>query len=79
MLYEVITRNYSKKLLPKIAKNTLPKEFDELVKGQRIYSGLPNEEVRDRLARLVLAEQEIIRILEPQNPDLICLASLICS
>jgi phosphoribosylglycinamide formyltransferase-1 len=67
-------RNYSKRLLPKIAKNSLPKEFDELVKGQRIYSGLPNEEVRDRLARLVLAEQEIIRILKPKNPDLICLA-----
>jgi len=67
-------RNYSKRLLPKIAKNTLPKEFEQLVQGQRIYSGLPNEEVRDRLARLVLAEQEIIRILEPKNPDLICLA-----
>jgi len=67
-------RNYSKRLVPKIAKNTLPKEFDELVKGQRIYSGLPNEEIRDRLARLVLAEQEIIKILEPQLPDLICLA-----
>jgi len=67
-------RNYSKRLLPEIAKNALPKEFDEVVKGQRIYSGLPNEEVRDRLARLVLAEQEIIRILESKNPDLICLA-----
>ena len=67
-------RSYSKRLLPKIAKKALPEEFDEVVKGQRIYSGLPNEEVRDRLARLVLAEQEIIRILEPKNPDLICLA-----
>jgi phosphoribosylglycinamide formyltransferase-1 len=67
-------RSYSKRLLPKIAKKDLPEEFDEVVKGQRIYSGLPNEEVRDRLARLVLAEQEIIRILKPKNPDLICLA-----
>ena len=67
-------RSYSKRLLPKIAKKALPEEFDEVVKRQRIYSGLPHEEVRDRLARLVLAEQEIIRILEPKNPDLICLA-----
>ena len=66
--------SYSKRLLPKIAKKALPEEFDEVVKRQRIYSGLPHEEVRDRLARLVLAEQEIIRILEPKNPDLICLA-----
>jgi phosphoribosylglycinamide formyltransferase-1 len=67
-------RNYGKRSLPKVVKSTLPKEFDELVKRQRIYSGLPDEEVRDRLARLILAEQEIIGLLEPLNPDLICLA-----
>ena len=67
-------RNYSKKSLPHVAQEALPQEFDEVVKEQHIYSGLPDEEVRDRLARLVLAEQEIIRILEPQRHDLICLA-----
>ena len=67
-------RNYSKKSLPHVAQEALPQKFDEVVKEQHIYSGLPDEEVRDRLARLVLAEQEIIRILEPKNPDLICLA-----
>ena len=32
------------------------------------------EELRDRLARLVLAEQEMIELLELVSPDLICLA-----
>lgn len=67
-------RNYGKRSLPKVVKSTLPKEFDEVVNRQRIYSDLPDGEVRDRLARLVLAEQEVLALLEPLNPDLICLA-----
>ncbi len=67
-------RNYGKKLLPEIHKNSLPIEFAGAVDRQRIYSGLPMEELRDRLARLVLAEQEMIKLLEPLSPDLICLA-----
>jgi phosphoribosylglycinamide formyltransferase-1 len=67
-------RNYGKKSLPKVVLSTLPAEFDEVVNRQRIYSGLPEGEVRDRLARLVLAEQEILALLKPLNPDLICLA-----
>jgi phosphoribosylglycinamide formyltransferase-1 len=67
-------RNYGKKSLPEIVKGTLPKEFDEVVNRQRIYSGLPDGEVKDRLARLVLAEQEVLALLKPLNPDLICLA-----
>ncbi len=67
-------RNYGKRSLPKVVKSTLPKKFDEVVKRQRIYSDLPDGEVRDRLARLVLAEQEVLALLEPLKPDLICLA-----
>ncbi|MGD8254737.1 MAG: phosphoribosylglycinamide formyltransferase [Syntrophobacterales bacterium] len=67
-------RNYGKKLLPEIDERSLPKEFGEVGKRQRIYFDLPPEEIRDRLARLVLAEQEIIGFLQPSNPDLICLA-----
>ena len=67
-------RNYSSKLLPEIHESTLPEEFIEVVDRQRIYANLPPEEIKDRLARLVLAEQEIIRLLAPVNPDLICLA-----
>ena len=67
-------RNYGKKLLPEIRESRLPEEFEEVNKRQRIYFDLPPEEVRDRLARLVLAEQEIIGLLKPVNPDLICLA-----
>jgi phosphoribosylglycinamide formyltransferase-1 len=67
-------RNYGKKLLPEIYDSALPAEFAAVVKRQRIYANLPPEEIRDRLARLVLAEQEIIGLLDPLNPDLICLA-----
>jgi phosphoribosylglycinamide formyltransferase-1 len=67
-------RNYSKRSLPHIAQKALPQEFNEAVKQQHIYADLPDEEIRDRLARVVLAEQEIIRILELQHHDLICLA-----
>ncbi len=67
-------RNYGKKLLPEIHQSSLPKEFAAVINRQRIYSGLPVGELRDRLARLVLAEQEIIRLLDPLNLDLICLA-----
>jgi phosphoribosylglycinamide formyltransferase-1 len=65
---------YSKKLLPKIDENRLPSQFPELVERQRIFHGLPPEEIRNRLARLVLAEQEIIQLLDPLAPELICLA-----
>ncbi len=67
-------RNYGKKLLPEIRESRLPEEFVEVNKRQRIYFDLPPEEIRDRLARLVLAEQEVLTLLKPLNPDLICLA-----
>jgi len=67
-------RKYGKKLLPKIDKRRLPPYFDEVIERQRVFHGLPPEETRDRLARLVLAEQEMIELLDPLAPDLICLA-----
>ena len=67
-------RNYGRKLLPQIHESTLPEEFMEMISRQRIYADLSPEEIRDRLARLVLAEQEIVGLFEPLNPDLICLA-----
>ena len=67
-------RNYSKKLLPEIHESILPEDFVEVIDRQRIYADYSLEETWDRLARLVLAEQEIISLLEPLNPDLICLA-----
>ena len=65
---------YGKKLLPEVDERELPSQFPELVKRQRIFHGLPPEEIRDRLARLVLAEQEIVELLNPLAPELICLA-----
>jgi len=67
-------RKYGKKLLPKIDENRLPRHFDEVIERQRVFHGLSPEKIRDRLARLVLAEQEIIELLDPLAPDLICLA-----
>jgi len=67
-------RNYGKKLLPEIHESALSEEFVEVINRQRIYANLAPEEIRDRLARLVLAEQETIGLLKPLNPDLICLA-----
>jgi len=65
---------YGKKLLPELDESRLPGQFPELVERQRIFHGLPREEIRDRLARLLLAEQEIIELLDPLVPELICLA-----
>ena len=65
---------YGKKLLPKVDGSRLPSQFNEVMERQRIFHGHPPEEIRERLARLVLAEQEIIEILEPFAPELICMA-----
>ena len=65
---------YGKKLLPEIDESRLPSQFAEVIERQKIFHGLPSEEMRDRLARLVLAEQEIIELLKPLAPELICLA-----
>ena len=67
-------RKYGKKLLPEIDKSRLPSQFAEMIERQRIFQGLPAEEIWDRLARLVLAEQEVIELLDPLTPELICLA-----
>ena len=67
-------RKYGKKLLPEIDKSRLPSQFAEVIERQRIFQGLPAEEIWDRLARLVLAEQEVIELLDPLTPELICLA-----
>ncbi len=48
--------------------------LDALEKRQRILKVSDSEVRRARLARLVLAEQEMIRILEDHRPDFICLA-----
>jgi phosphoribosylglycinamide formyltransferase-1 len=65
---------YGKKQLPEVDESRLPSQFSEVIERQRIFHGLPSEEIRDRLARLVLAEQKIIELLKPLAPELICLA-----
>ncbi|MBW1982063.1 MAG: phosphoribosylglycinamide formyltransferase [Deltaproteobacteria bacterium] len=65
---------YRRRRLPEISADLLPIDISELVERQEIYGGLPLSEVEDRLARLVLAEREIISLVEPIEPDLVCLA-----
>ena len=65
---------YGKKRLPEVPEGSVLRGFIDVVHRQRIFSGLPPDELKDRLARLVLAEQEIIDLLDPLAPDLICLA-----
>ncbi len=67
-------RKHGKKHLPRISPEALPAGFAEVVQRQRIYRGLPQAEIEDRLARLILAEQEIIRLVDTAKPDVICLA-----
>jgi phosphoribosylglycinamide formyltransferase-1 len=67
-------RKYGKKSLPHIEERRLPSQFPKVMDRQRIFHGFSPEEIRDRLARLVLAEQEIIELLDPLTPELICLA-----
>jgi len=65
---------YGKKQLPQIPERLLPDSFPDLMQRQRLYRGLPRAEVRDRLARLVLAEREMVSLLEPMGVELVCLA-----
>jgi phosphoribosylglycinamide formyltransferase-1 len=65
---------YGRELLPKVDESRLPSQFNEVMSRQRIFRGLPPEKIRDQLARLVLAEQEIIEMLNPLAPEVICLA-----
>jgi phosphoribosylglycinamide formyltransferase-1 len=67
-------RRYGKKHLPQIPERLLPDSFPVVMKRQGIYRALPPAEVRDRMARLVLAEQEMVSLLEPLGVELVCLA-----
>jgi phosphoribosylglycinamide formyltransferase 1 len=67
-------RKYGKRQLSQIPERLLPDSFPDLIKRQRLYRGLPPAEVQDRLARLVVAEREIVSLLEPLGVELVCLA-----
>lgn len=67
-------RKYGKRQLPRISPEALPTRFAEVLQRQRVYRGLPRPELEERLARLVLAEQEIISLMDQVRPGLICLA-----
>lgn len=57
-----------------LASENLPIDLDELDRRQQILKQADAAERRLRLARLVLAEQELIRIIDSYRPDYLCLA-----
>jgi len=67
-------RRYGKRQLSQIPERLLPDSFPEVMKRQRLYRALPPAEVQDRIARLVLAEREMISLLDPMGIELVCLA-----
>jgi phosphoribosylglycinamide formyltransferase 1 len=54
--------------------DTLPVNLDELDRRQKILKTPDQDQRRKRLARLVLAEDELIRIIDSYRPDYVCLA-----
>lgn len=52
----------------------LPVDMDELDRRQKIVKTADPAERRARLARLVMAERELIRIIDSHRPDYVCLA-----
>lgn len=67
-------RAHFKRELPGTVLSGLGVDLDALDRRQRILKDPDTRARRDRLARLILAEQEMIRILEDHRPDFICLA-----
>ena len=67
-------RKYSKKQLPEIPWEILPGNFNRIVEAQRLFPGLRGEKLREKLARMVLAERELISVIDKFNPDYLCLA-----
>ena len=63
------------KLAPgELEKAGLPVDLADLDRRQKILKHPDPVERRARLARLVLAERELIRIIDPYSPDYVCLA-----
>lgn len=52
----------------------LPVNLEELARRQKILKTAESEKLLQRLARLVLAEDELLRILDRYRPDYVCLA-----
>lgn len=61
------------KKTPEEPPGPLPFDMEKLSAEQRLFTG-PEEELRRRLGRLALFEEELVRGLEPHAPDVVCLA-----
>ena len=55
---------YSKKHLENIPWEKLPEHFNQIVQSQRLFPHLHGSKLRERLARMVLAEQELVTIID---------------
>ncbi len=67
-------KKYGKKELPVIPWDKLPANFDQLVESQRLFPDIRGQKLREKLARMVLAEKELMTVIDKFKPDYICLA-----
>ncbi len=62
------------KMAHEVEEASLPVDLSDLDRNQRIFKHPDTAERRIRLARLVLAEQELLRIIDSYKVDYVCLA-----
>jgi phosphoribosylglycinamide formyltransferase 1 len=67
-------REYLKRDLGDPLQLVLPVSLKELAARQKILTFPDSGKILDRLARLVLAEQELVQTLDRYQPDYVCLA-----
>ncbi len=67
-------RAYLQREVEKPLELKLPVNLEELARRQKILKSSDPEKLLQRLAKLVLAEDELIGILDSYRPDYVCLA-----
>lgn len=72
--FHVDYKTFRKYSPTELEKMELPVDIADLDRRQKIIKNPDPVERRARLARLVLAEHEMIRTIEPYRPDYVCLA-----
>ncbi len=72
--FHVDYNSFAKYAPGEIEKIELPVDLAELDRKQKILKNPDPVERRTKLARLVLAEHELIRVIDSYGPDYICLA-----
>jgi phosphoribosylglycinamide formyltransferase 1 len=67
-------KGYLSRKVEKPLELELPVDLKELARRQKVLKIADPDKLLQRLAKLVLAEHELIRVLEAYQPDYVCLA-----